>query len=203
MNYWRRLIAIAVIMMVGFVLVGCGDSDSEPTPTVTVAPTSTIESTPTEKAPTAASAPVSPLAIDSPLPQPVSASAINSNDSQADYVPSAGKSGIQGRLISTQTGQPLNHEVVRLAEVVCLDGHKSDSSTEKCVYMLDNAFSPSTFTDPNGYFEFRDVDVLPYAILVGDMIGKYALVNDTGKLFKKFDATDGAMVDVGELQIDY
>lgn len=181
------------------VLAACGGNE-EPTPAP--APTNTpvaIANTPTsapQPTPTAA-AQVSPLAAGesplsappSPLPTPLSIG--------------EGRSMVTGRLLSLQTNQPLVRAIVRLAEVYCPEGTPEEEKADECFWALDNAFSPSTFSDSDGVFVFEDVEARDYVVIVGDMIVKYAVVNDSEDRPILVTAPPSDLIDVGEHVVDY
>lgn len=159
---------ILILLFGGLALGACGRDEETPTPAPPATPV-VQESAPTAQAPTAQVSPLS--ASESPLSAPESPLA-----TPAAIAP--GKALVVGRLFSQGSGQPLNHAVVRLAEIYCPEGTKDEDKSEECFWALDNAFSPSTFTDETGYFEFVDVEARDYVVMVGDYIGKYAFVED-------------------------
>ncbi len=196
------MMALVVILL----LAACG-GDDEPTPTTapaTAAPT------------TAPAAPESPLQPESPLPssnnaedaQPATASGIN--PAAMDYTmaqPEISKSEadtgtVVGRLVSTTTDVPLNHEIVRLAEVECPEDVAQESKRTECVWMLSNAFSPSTFTDENGFFTFNDVTPRDYVVIVGDMMNKNTKLADEDGPFM-WAAVGNEITDIGEYRIEW
>jgi hypothetical protein len=188
-----RLIAIAfVVFAIMAVSIACGgDEEPAPAPTATAAPKPTAIPTSVKSA----DQPVSPLGQPvSPLAQP-----------RSGEPPAKGKAGARGRVISQADGQPLKKAVIRLIELYCPDnvtGYKDKQ--EKCVFMLDDAFSPSTFSDENGYFEFRDLEIRDYTLMVGDALGKNAMAKDTDTGYAKFWTTeDGKITEIGEQIVDY
>jgi len=107
-----------------------------------------------------------------------------------------------GRLVSNTTEVPLNREIVRLAEVECPEGVAQSDKRSQCVWTLSNAFSPSTFTDENGFFAFTDVPPQDYVIIAGDMIGKYINIADENGPFM-LEAISDEITDTGEHHIEW
>jgi hypothetical protein len=176
---------LLLLVLFGLLVLGACQSET-PTPTPTAEPTATSEAIATSPL----SASESPLsASESPLAAPREIA--------------AGKSVVIGRLFSTVDGQPLKREVVRLAEIYCPEGTAEDKKSAECVWGLDNAFSPTAFTDENGYFEFPEVEARDYALMVGDYIGKYAFLNDEDDRPIILTAPDGEVLDIGEHALDY
>lgn len=150
------------------------------------------------KAGTQPAAPVSPLSKPvSPLATPAAA--------PSGVVPASkpGTASVAGRLISKITGQPLDHVVVRLAEIYCPSGVGKAVVRSKCVWSLDDAFSPSTFTDANGYFVFMDVHPRDYIVLIGNMVMKYAIIKDNQNQPMMWTADANKIVKIGEFTVDY
>lgn len=194
-----------IVLFVALLLAACG-GDDEPTPTTapaTAAPT------------TAPAAPESPLQPASPLqssstgnntPSVVSASAPEAADytmAQPEIPESKADMGtVVGRLVSSTTDVALNHEIVRLAEVECPEDVAQESKRTECVWMLSNAFSPSTFTDENGFFVFNDVPPRDYVVIVGDMMNKNTKLADDGGPFM-WAAVENKITDIGEYHIEW
>lgn len=200
----RFIFLIAVVLTTLLFVVACGDDAPEPTatpipPTLTSAPptatTTKLADTATSEATQAPASQIqSPLSVpESPLAAPV----------QSDYVPGAGKAGLRGRILFLKSGKPIPDSVVRLAELFCPDDVKAEEKQEKCVFMLDGAFSPSTFSDKDGYFEFKNVEVRDYSLLVGDSQGNNAIAKDENGIGKFWTTKDGEVLDVGEQMLDY
>ncbi len=118
-------------------------------------------------------------------------------------VSKVGTASVTGRLTSKITGEPLNHAVVRLAEVYCPSDVKKVDTRTKCVWALDGAFSPSTFTDATGNFVFTDVPPRQYIVLIGDMVMKYALVNNDKKEPMMWIVEANKVVRTGDFAVDY
>lgn len=221
-KFAKQILLVALIGLL--LLVACG-GDEEPTavpPTATpVSAVATATTAPTE----APAAPVSPLGQPkSPLSTPISgttditetapispsvapSTALNATQAQAVTPPPVptsepGKGTVTGRLVSSTSGTPLNHEVVRLAEVTCHEGVKEEDKRKECVWMLSNAFSPSTFTDENGFFTFNDLEPMEYVVIIGDMIGKNTKLKDDNGPFM-WEAPADEVVDIGEYAIEW
>lgn len=180
-------------------LVACSDRE-EPTPAppatntpaaIANTPTSAPPPTPTVAAQVSPlSAGESPLSVAvSPLPTPLAIA--------------EGRSMVTGRLLSQENSQPLVRSIVRLAEVYCPDETPDEEKADECFWALDNAFSPSTFSDGDGIFVFEDVEARDYVVLVGDMLVKHAVVNDSEDRPILVAAPPGGLIDVGEHLVDY
>jgi len=109
---------------------------------------------------------------------------------------------VVGRLVSNTTDVPLNHEIVRLGEVECPEEVLPENKRTECVWMLSNAFSPSTFTDENGFFVFNDVDPRDYVVIVGDMMNKNTKLADENGPFM-WSAVGNEITDIGEYHIEW
>lgn len=174
---------------------------ADPTATVAVTDTQTITTSDTVTA--ARSGPVSPLDQPaSPLGQPESPL---SQSAPPPPLPTSepGTATVTGRLLSNTNNQPLNHAVVRLAEVTCPGEVKQEEKRTKCVWALDNTFSPTAFTDENGYFIFNNIEGKDYIVLIGDMVLKYTIIRDDENQPMIWNAPLDEVVDIGEFTIDY
>lgn len=203
-------LALMVIVALVLILAACGGDEATPTSEPTsVAPTETPAETPAD----APAAPESPLQQESPLPpsgdtapqndKTIEAPAMAYSAAPPTYPTSAPKTGtVTGRLVSSTSGAPLNHEIVRLAEVECPEGVEPADKRSKCVWTLSNAFSPSTFTDENGFFVFNDLDPRDYVVIVGDMIGKNTKLADENGPFM-WEALSDEVTDIGEFHIEW
>ncbi len=163
-----------------------------PLATPLLAPTTTVTSTqsvtPTQTTTTTKTSNVKPAATIAATAIPVS---------------KAGTATVVGHLTSKITGKPLDHAVVRLAEIYCPSDAKKTDTRSKCVWALDGAFSPSTFTDTTGNFAFTNVPPRQYIILIGDMVMKYALVNDEKKEPMMWTVEANKVITTGDFAVDY
>lgn len=216
---------IVLVALLGLLfLVACG-GDEEPTAVPSTATPVLAAATNTAAPTEALAAPVSPLdQPTSPLSTPVTgttditgtnaitvsdvpSTAMSANQAQAVTPPPVptsqpGTGTVTGRLVSLTTGAPLNNEVVRLGEVTCHDGVKSENKRAECVWLLSNAFGPSTFTDQNGYFAFNDLKPMDYVVIIGDMYGKNARLKDENGPFM-WEAPADKVIDIGEHAIEW
>lgn len=184
---------ILVLLFSGLIIAACGRDEATPTPAAP-APPAAQASTPTAEPPTAQVSPLS--AGESPLSAPES-------PLSAPGAIAPGKALVVGRLFSQETGLPLNRSVVRLAEVYCPEGTKDEDKSEECFWALDNAYSPSTFTDETGRFEFADVDARDYVVMVGDYVTRYAFMEDAQDKPIIVTALADVVTDVGEHYVFY
>ena len=158
-------IAFLLTLMVLGVLGGCG-GETTPTPPTAAAP---AEAAPAETAPTAAP----PTADTSPLEAPASPLAV-----PEDYTPADGKSAVTGRLIDFTTGNPMALQNLSLPAVLCAPGVAEEDKREQCFYMIDEAFDPSTLTDSDGEFIFKDIPAGEYVMFVGSLMTENAVLKD-------------------------
>jgi len=156
-------IAFLLTLMVLGVLGGCG---GETTPAPPPPPTAAA---PTAAAPTA----TVPPADTSPLEAPASPLAL-----PEEYTPADGKSAVTGRLIDFTTGNPMALQNLSLPAVLCAPGVAEEDKREQCFYMIDEAFDPSTLTDPNGDFIFKDIPAGEYVMFVGSLMTENAVLKD-------------------------
>ncbi len=163
-------IAFLLTLMVLGVLGGCG---GETTPAPPPPPTAAA---PTAAAPTATVPPADtrPLAAPArPLEAPASPLAL-----PEEYTPADGKSAVTGRLIDFTTGNPMALQNLSLPAVLCAPGVAEEDKREQCFYMIDEAFDPSTLTDPNGDFIFKDIPAGEYVMFVGSLMTENAVLKD-------------------------
>lgn len=160
------------------------------------------------RAPTApATAPVSPLPAATALPaaspgtdSPLAAPTIAAR--ATIQAPAAGKGAVGGRLIDFGSGQPLANQNLSLPAIVCPAGVAEENKREECVYAIDDAFDPSTLTDQQGRFVFKDVAPGDYVLLVGNRMTKSTvLADDAGRpLMWKVEADK--VLQLGDLVVD-
>ena len=180
LNSTRRIIVWCMIMAMAILLVACTPSDVEPDATAIETPFT------------------SPLNVQNPFVSPLQEPVIT-NDSSIDD----GRAVVKGRLWSSITNQPITNAVVRLAEIYYGTKEQEEQKTGG-VFALDNAFSPSTFSDDQGYFTFTDVEARDYVVLVGDVLGDWALgLDDSKEKPKVWTAVEQSVTDIGEIYLDY
>lgn len=220
---WRHNLALVLLALVLGLVAACGGDEEEPTVAPTATPAAQIEAAPTA---TAASesplgAPESPLADpNSPLPTPepqsvAPADAVVVNPDGVEMEPvtnveiegleiKEGASALRGRLISIPHNGPLTDAVVRLAEVYCPgDLPEGASKRDACIWALDDAFSPSTFTDDNGNFLFENIEARDYVLIVGDRVTRFAMLEDKENKPLMWAAPANQAIDIGEYQVNY
>jgi hypothetical protein len=74
----------------------------------------------------------------------------------------------------------------------------------KCVWSLDNAFSPTTFTDTNGYFAFTNVKPRDYyVVLIGDLVMKYTIIRDNENQPMMWTVEADKVIQIGDFTVDY
>jgi hypothetical protein len=173
--------SILIFLFGATILIACQGVDQPPAPAgATATPAGQVSPLSAAESPLAAT---SPLAVPSELAE--------------------GKSLVVGRLFSQGSGEPLNRGLVRLAEVYCPEGINDEDKANECFWTLANAGSPSTFTDENGYFEFRDVEARDYVIIVGDLMGQHAFAYKDERDLYIFTARANEVTDVGEHHVNY
>jgi hypothetical protein len=190
----KQLLLFTVFFSSLMILFACNRPE-EPTPTIMSTPTETLlpslsETQEAQSLPLPES-PLSPLAPESPLASPGTLI-------QSDF------SSLRGRLISKITGQPLVNAVVRLAEVYCPEGTVPEDKETDCFWALSNAFSPSTFSDANGYFQFDNVEARDWVVIIGDMMTIYTFVS-RGEQEKPivWTTSPGQVLDIGQHEVSY
>ncbi|WP_297630594.1 hypothetical protein [Caldilinea sp.] len=186
-----------IILPMALVIFTACNSQEEPTPTAIFIPTEAPTSFTNESQGTPHQAPQveSPL---SPLAAPESPLAVASGPTEEDFA------SLRGRLISKTTGQPLANAIVRLAEVYCPEGTAPEDKETDCFWALSNAFSPSTFSDANGYFQFNNVEARDWVVLIGDMMTIYTFITQ-GDQDKPiiWTTTPGQLLDIGQHEVAY
>lgn len=133
------------------------------------------------------------------------------------YLPMIEKDGtvrLSGQLLNEETNQPVPYIVLRLAEV-----YRTPTGD---VYVLDMAFSPGTYSDKDGYFDFinviqwqEDKNPAEYVLVVQKEEGVFDVINagnhpvnhfvwviplgtkvQTGKVYTEFDNPYGTPPDI-------
>lgn len=106
----------------------------------------------------------------------------------------ADKTSIVGRVVSSATNAPLKDTTVRLAEVIRQGNQVSIA--------LDGANSPGAVTREDGTFEISNIAVKEYAIVVGDIFGKYVIISEDKGKAKLWGTKAGEPLKVGELRVN-
>lgn len=150
------------------------------------------------------SIPISPLQPVSPLQGPLAAD--NPYTANPPTLPASQENlgTVVGRLISSKTNLPLNREIVRLGEVECGEDVPPEEKRSKCVWTISNAFSPSTFTDEQGFFVFNDVPPRDYVVSIGDLMvynGHIRVADENGPFMWTVSADE--VVDIGEHYVEW
>ncbi|MCC9077332.1 hypothetical protein FKZ61_014595 [Litorilinea aerophila] len=176
------------------ILVSCNTRQKEPLPNPTVTSSEARTSVTEVNKKSGGSvgqpeSPVSPLAPESPLA----------------FVPTYGEgASLRGRILHTVTGQPITNAVIRLAEVYCPENTTPQDKETDCFWTLSNSFSPSTFSDDNGYFQFDNIEARDWVVIVGDMMTIYTFIT-RGEQQKPIIWTteSGKLLDIGEHAVSY
>lgn len=191
----RYIFLFFVLFSTSMILVASNRSE-EPTPTIVPTPTMTSLSvtdatSQSQSLSVEPESPLSPLAPESPL-------------SLAGAPSQSNLSSLRGRLISRTTGQPLANAVVRLAEVYCPEGTAPEDKETDCFWALSNAFSPSTFSDSDGYFQFDNVEARDWVVIIGDMMTVYTFIA-RGEQEKPivWTTSPGQVLDIGQHDVSY
>ncbi len=164
-NIWGRNAVVSSLVAFALLIAACNQQNtpaSDPTGTADTSPTSVPRQN-EQQAIDQPHSPISPLSPDSPL-------------AHANGVISPGMSSLRGRLISGTNGLPLNNAVVRLAEVYCPEGTIQEDKDTDCFWALSNSFSPSSFTDADGNFQFDNVEARDWVVIIGDMMTIYTFL---------------------------
>jgi hypothetical protein len=105
---------------------------------------------------------------------------------------------IVGRVISTADGgrMPLAQTTVWLGTV-----HYNEDRSEGA-YFIDGSASPSTFTDSDGSFAFRDLEAREYVIVVGDLNGLNAVLQNEDGSARIYTPVLGEVLDVETLEVE-
>lgn len=136
--------------------------------------------------------PVTPLTQQSPLATP-----------PVMVTSEPGATSISGRLIRFDTGESVANQSLSLHSLLCPpDVTTEEDKREQCVYMIDEAFDPSTLTDEQGRFEFRNIEGGDYVIMVGNWMTEYVvLANDFNQpLIWKVEPDQ--QLELGDLVVD-
>ncbi|MEZ4619498.1 MAG: hypothetical protein R2867_28895 [Caldilineaceae bacterium] len=200
-------LTIMLLLVLLLVVAACGGGDEEESPTSVPAPSAT---------PAAPAAPESPLQPESPISSAsLDVVEVSLDDpTVADHpysmtppeIPtSQAKMGtLVGRLISSKTNVPLNNELVRMGEVECPEDVPQAEKRARCIWTISNAFSPSTFTDENGFFSFTDVPPREYVVSIGDLMvyeGNLRVADENGPFIWEVGADE--VVDIGEHYVEW
>lgn len=202
---------LLALLIGALLLAGCGGGDeATPTPMPSPTPLPAVEApaaaaAPAAQEPTATPAggqsplqPESPLgAPDSPMPTPTPTPA------PPDLEIEAGKSAVVGHVISLVTGQPIPNAIIRLPEVYCPEDVKPEEKETRCFWALDDAFSPSTFSDDDGYFEFLNVAAQDYVLFVGDIAGNHGIAVHGDDKPNIYTAPADQGVNLGTVPVEY
>ncbi len=105
---------------------------------------------------------------------------------------------IVGRVVSTLGGgrSPLAETTVWLGTV-----HYNEDRSEGA-YFIDGSAGPSTYTDANGAFVFRDLEALEYVIVVGDLNGLNAVLKNEDGSARIYTPALGEVLDVETLEVE-
>ena len=87
--------------------------------------------------------------------------------------PEAGKASLVGQI--TKDGNPYSNTTVRLAEVF-------RNTDNEAAFALNEATSPSTISDSQGYYLFANVNAGEYVIVVGSLNTNYQIDSDSNSV---------------------
>lgn len=111
--------------------------------------------------------------------------------------PTADKAIITGRLINATDGKPMSGILVRLAEV-----YRNDAGEGS--YVLDQALSPGTESDENGYYVFENLTPGEFVLVLGDPLVKHLIISEpNSEKAKVWKVEPGKILDIGELSVDF
>jgi hypothetical protein len=110
--------------------------------------------------------------------------------------PESGKSTVIGRILSTQTGQPMTETTVRLAEVY--------REGDQAAFALSGAQSPGAITDANGNFVMANIEAREYVLIVGNVDGQHVVWpespgSDDARIW---NALADQVLDIGQIDVD-
>jgi hypothetical protein len=109
--------------------------------------------------------------------------------------PEPGKANAVGRVMTRGANEPYANVIVRLAPVVDLGTDEDDA------FALDDANSPGTVTDAQGYFAFANVEPGDYVLIFGNVSTIYLIPTSTPDHAIVVKLTAGQVTDIGELPI--
>ena len=129
---------------------------------------------------------------------------VESNQQQIGIIPtvstavSPGKSSIVGQAVSiaSSSPQPLPDTAVRLA-IVFWNEDETDGA-----FIIDEASSPTVFTDELGGFVFTDLEPQDYVIVIGELYGQNVILSESDGAAKIFSTTADEVLNVGVLQVN-
>ncbi len=185
----RNALAALLVMIISLFAGACGGNSRLPAVIPAPGETTQPSSTPAGQI----RQPVS--AFQSPLPKPTA-------EKQAVATPSTGKATITGRLIHYITGQPMASQNLSLPAIVCPPGVAEAEKRQQCVYVIDEAFDPSTLSDNAGFFVFQDVPAGEYILMIGNRTTKYTILTNDFNEPLIWKAEDGKVLELGDLVVD-
>ncbi len=112
--------------------------------------------------------------------------------------PNASEAIIIGKVISTQNSnsQPLTNTEVRLAQVFW------DADSSRGAFVIEGGSSPTTISDNNGSFVFRNLEPNDYVLVVGDLYGQHVILSNDDGSAQTFTAVIGEVNDIGNIGVD-
>jgi hypothetical protein len=143
---------------------------------------------------------ISPLAApegDSPLPTPPPFERVGDG---SELEIEAGRASVTGRAFSDITLQPIANTTIRLAEIFYADETRDPTNA---AWALNNASSPYTETDSEGFFLFRNVEARGYVIFVGDILGQYTVELTEEGTPRPYEFGPDVLHEVGNIFVDY
>jgi hypothetical protein len=113
------------------------------------------------------------------------------------------RAAVVGSAVHATTGAPIANAVIRLAEVYCPEDIKPEEEETKCFIALDDAFSPSTYSDDNGFFEFLNIEPRTYGLMIGDIMGDNAYAVDANGDKIRYIVEADKVLDLGSVPVEY
>ncbi len=135
--------------------------------------------------------PISP--DDTRAVSPIQGPTATSTSSPTQRAPAADVASVHGRVLDATTSGPIPSTAVRLAEVYRSGGDGA--------FVLDDASSPATLTDQQGYFVIEDVEPKEYVVVVGDVHIAYEIVAEPSGEARVWELRPGEVTDIGVLEI--
>jgi hypothetical protein len=199
-KFWILLIATHLFFY------GCATEDkNNSTPTIETVPAENNEATPTvhssnlETSGTGFESPLSPLETPTPPPAlsatPVSLDLLPTSEPPA---PEEDVGAVYGRIIDSE-GVPVSDLVVRLGEVVWLEGKEG----EEGLVLSDRYRAPQSKTDQWGNFAITDIPPNGYGIVIMEPIKNEPLfvIDPSGEKLRIIEIEAGSVINLDEIAV--
>lgn len=186
MRISQRLLLLSVLLVSLFAVLACSDKEEPVTQE-----TPRVITLPSDDSPL-------PTSVVSMLPTPIPFQfPTDLNKVQIEL----GKAVVIGRLISSITEQPITNVPVRMAKIHYAEEGNKDPN--QGAWALDNAFSPYSVSNENGYFIFENVEPVDFVIFVGDILDRYNIETDEAELPIPHTAPADTLTDLGDVVVEY